>query len=292
MNHSAAHCVWWQPHELGAALAALQGRTLVVMAGATDLLATGEPGPLTGAVLDISGIDALRGVQRDAAGWRIGALTTWRQVQESPLPKQFDALKAAARDVGGAQIQNRATLAGNLCNASPAADGVPPLLALDAGVELASASGVRRLPLDAFILGNRRTARRPDELLTAIRVPAHDDATRSAFRKLGARHALVISIATVAVTLRAHAGKLERAAIAVGACGPIARRLPALEARLAGMPLAALAGVTIDDGDLIPLTPRDDVRGSAAYRLQAVRSLVRDALEDVAAQFDSDRAGA
>lgn len=286
MNHSAAHSVWWQPRELGAALAALKARSLVVLAGGTDLLATGEPGPLRGDVLDIGRIDALRGVRRDPDGWRIGALTTWRALQAAPLPAQFDALKAAAREVGGLQVQNRGTLVGNLCNASPAADGVAPLLALDASVELASAGGLRTLPLDAFIFGNRRTARRADELVTAIRVPDHDAATRSAFRKLGARRYLVISIAMVAVTLRSQAGRIDRAAVAVGACGPVAKRLPALEARLAGMPLTALPGLVIDRNDLAPLAPRDDVRGSAGYRMQAVRALIRDALTADAAQFD------
>lgn len=281
MNHGAARSVWLQPRELSAALVALRERRLVVLAGGTDLLATGEPGPLRGDILDISRIDALRGVRRDPDGWRIGALTTWGALQAAPLPAQFDALKAAARDVGGVQIQNRGTLAGNLCNASPAADGVAPLLALDASVELASARGVRTLPLAAFVLGNRSTARRADELVTAIRVPDSDDETRSAFRKLGARRFLVISIAMVAVTLRSHAGRVDRAAVAVGACGPVARRLPALEARLAGVPLSALPQFAVEDSDLAPLTPRDDIRGSGDYRRRAVRTLIGDALSDL-----------
>jgi CO/xanthine dehydrogenase FAD-binding subunit len=90
-------------------------------------------------VLDISGVDEMRGIAAEGAGIRIGALTTWTALMEHPLPPAFDALKQAARQVGGVQIQNRGTLAGNLCNASPAADGGPPLLALDAEVELASA---------------------------------------------------------------------------------------------------------------------------------------------------------
>lgn len=282
MNRRAARGVWLQPRELGAALAALQARNPTVLAGGTDLLATGEAGHLSGDVLDISGIDALRGVRRDAAGWRIGALTSWRALQAATLPAWFDGLKAAAREVGGVQIQNRGTLAGNLCNASPAADGIAPLLALDASVELTSARGIRTLRLDAFILGNRRTAREPDELVTAICVPAHDEQARSAFRKLGARRYLVISIAMVAVTLRGRAGVVDWAAVAVGACGPVARRLSALEARLAGMPLAALHSLAIGERELAPLSPRDDVRGTAGYRLQAVRTLVRDALGDAA----------
>ena len=99
------------------------------------------------------------------------AATTWSEIAAANLPPAFDALRQAAREVGSIQIQNRGTIAGNLCNASPAADGVPPLLALDAAVELASANGTRQLPLSEFITGYRRTARQPDEILSAVIVP-------------------------------------------------------------------------------------------------------------------------
>ena len=144
-------------------------------------------------------------------GWRLGATTTWAELIEAPLPPLFDGLKQAAREVGGRQIQNAGTVAGNLCNASPAADGVPPLLALDAEVELAGRAGTRRLPLAAFITGNRRTVLAPGELLVAIHVPkpAHD--ARSAFLKLGARRYLVISIAMAAATLEIEDGRVADA---------------------------------------------------------------------------------
>ncbi len=103
---------------------------------------------------------------------RIGGLTTWSEVVATPLPRCFDALKSAAREIGGIQIQNRGTVAGNLCNASPAADGVPPLLALDAEVELVSGRGnAPCAALADFIVGNRKTLRRPDEILTNVIVP-------------------------------------------------------------------------------------------------------------------------
>jgi CO/xanthine dehydrogenase FAD-binding subunit len=123
------------------------------------------------------------------------------------------------------QIQNSGTVAGNLCNASPAADGVPPLLALDASVELASVAGTRRLKLDDFILGPRRTARRADELLAAILIPKPRAAAHSHFLKLGARRYLVISIAMVAAAIESERGKITTARVAVGACGPVAQRL-------------------------------------------------------------------
>src|SRR5690606_35270448 len=123
-------------------------------------------------------------------------------------------------------IQNMASVAGNLCNASPAADGVPGLLVLDAEVELRSASATRTLALGDFILGNRKTALRPDEMVTAIRVPKTSTDGASAFEKLGARRYLVISIAMAAVRVVADDdGRVSSAAIAVGSCSAVAQRL-------------------------------------------------------------------
>ena len=143
--------------------------------------------------------------------------------------------KAAAREIGSVQIQNRGTVAGNLCNASPAADGVPPLLALDAEVELFSLSGVRRMPLAQFITGNRKTMRRSGEILAAVLIPRNIEAAASAFLKLGARKYLVISISMVAVVLqRDSASRVSEARIAVGSCSATARRLNELEKELVG----------------------------------------------------------
>src|SRR5205814_3688852 len=159
--------------------------------------------------------------------------------------------------------------------ASPAADGVPPLLALAAEVDLADASGMRRLPLASFITGNRRTVLAPGELMVAIHVrkPAHD--ARSAFLKLGARRYLVISIAMAAATLEIDGGRIAAARIAVGACSAVAERLPRLEAALLGAPVDRRLGNLVDAAQLVPLTPIDDVRGSAAYRRDAVVTLLR-----------------
>src|SRR5690606_36053923 len=150
----------------------------------------------------------------------------------------------------------------------PAADGVPPLLAMDAEVELASASGLRTLPLDRFIAGNRRTARRPDELVSAILIPAPDLPVASTFVKLGARRYLVISIVMVAAAVeRAADGTVAAARLAVGSCSEVARRLPALEAALTGKALDGSLSAHVQAGHLAPLKPIDDVRGTAEYRL-------------------------
>ncbi|MCW5622848.1 MAG: FAD binding domain-containing protein, partial [Burkholderiales bacterium] len=188
-----------QPSILADALAALAQAPLVPLAGGTDFHAVRAERPVTEGILDLSRIDDLRGVECTDQGWRIGALTTWSDLRRQPLPSLFDGLRQAAAEIGGMQIQNAGTIGGNLCNASPAADGVPALLALSARVELASLRGTRTLPLEQFILGSRRTARAGDELLTAILLPHHCARARTVFRKLGARRYLVISIAMVAV---------------------------------------------------------------------------------------------
>jgi CO/xanthine dehydrogenase FAD-binding subunit len=195
----------------------------------------------------------------------------------------FDCLKQAAREVGGVQIQNCGTLVGNLCNASPAADGVPPLLALDAAVELASARGTRVLPLGEFLLGNRRTACAPDELVTAVLVPRPAQDARSVFLKLGARRYLVISIAMVAAAVAVDPERrITRAAVAVGACSSVAVRLESLERDLAGRHLAPGIGALVTAAHLAPLAPISDVRGTAAYRRDAAATLVARALERLA----------
>ena len=177
------------------------------------------------------------------------------------------------------QIQNMASIAGNLCNASPAADGVPPLLVLDAEVELRSAKGSRALPLGDFILGNRKTALLPGEMVTAIRVPKASTQGASAFVKLGARRYLVISIAMAAARISLDAsGRIAGAAIAVGACSAVAQRLSPLEAALVGLMPGPDLEEAVAIADLGALSPIDDVRGTAEYRNDAAREIVLRAL--------------
>ncbi len=275
-----------RPTSLNDALDALRANPCVILAGGTDFYPARVGRALDEDILDITALADLRGVADNGDHWRIGALTTWTDIVEAPLPACFDGLKLAAREVGGVQIQNAGTVAGNLCNASPAADGVPPLLALDAEVELSSAEGPRLLPLSDFVTGNRTTVRRPDEVLTAIRVPKRPDAAVSTFLKLGSRKYLVISIVMVAVTLEPADGAVERVSIAVGACSPVAQRLTALERDLVGVPLSgALAGrVTAVHIDAA-LSPIDDIRGSGDYRRDSALALVRRALAAAEAQI-------
>ncbi|HEX2542371.1 MAG TPA: FAD binding domain-containing protein [Caldimonas sp.] len=269
-----------RPDSIAGAARLLASGSWTVLAGGTDVYPAHVGRPLAAPVIDITAIASLRGIVRaDDGGWRIGATTTWTDVIRADLPPLFDALKAAAREVGGVQIQNTGTVAGNLCNASPAADGVPALLALDARVVLQSAQGAREVALEQFVLGNRRTARTADELVIAVRVPARGENARSAFIKLGGRRYLTISMTMVAVAIDVDAaGRIAHAGVAVGSCSAAARRLPALEARLLGATAAADLATRVDASDLAPLTPIDDLRASAVYRRDATLTLLRRAL--------------
>jgi N-methylhydantoinase B len=233
-------------------------------------------------LLDLSALPELAGIEDRGDHYRIGARVTWAALRDAPLPPWFDALRAAAARVGGVQVQNRATLIGNLCNASPAADGVPPLLALDAEVELASLRDTRRLALGEFLLGNRHTALAPDEIATAVLVPKPEGVARSGFLKLGARAYLVISITMVAGVVEVAENRITRARLAVGACSAVAQRMSALEAALAGLPLAEAAAV-VEPAHLAALTPIDDVRATAEYRHHAALVLLRRLLASLAA---------
>ena len=269
-----------RPGTLDEALAALAETHATILSGGTDLFPALSFGPLRGTVLDISAISELKGTRFTDSYIEIGGRTTWSEILSADLPRGFDGLKAAAREIGAVQIQNQATVAGNICNASPAADGIAALMALDADITLASHSTTRTLPLKDFVLGNRKTTRRPDELLTSIRVPRRLGNAVSIFLKLGARRYLVISIVMVAANLVADsAGRICEALICVGSCSPKALRLAELEQALAGQPLNAGLSKLVRPEHLSALAPIDDVRATAAYRMDAAGILVKRALE-------------
>jgi CO/xanthine dehydrogenase FAD-binding subunit len=251
-----------------------------ILAGGTDFFPARVDRPILEPIVDISAITELKGISVVPDHVRIGGLTTWSELIRTPLPRCFDSLKAAAREIGSVQIQNRATLAGNLCNASPAADGVPPLLTLDAAVELTSPLGKRQLPLSEFIVGNRKTRLRSSEILSCIQVPRTADNAISSFLKLGARRYLVISIVMVAALIdKDSAGLVSKACIAVGSCSAVARRLPRLEEKLVGQPARPGLGSSLTPELLDSLAPISDVRATAEYRRDAAFSLVRRALD-------------
>lgn len=268
-----------KPRTLDEAVALLAAGEARILSGGTDFYPALGDRMVREALVDVSGLRELRGVSSEADCFRIGGLMTWTDIIGTPLPRCFDALKLAAREVGSVQIQNRGTVAGNLCNASPAADGVPPLLALDAEVELISRKGVRRMPLADFIVGNRKTQRKADELLSAVLVPRGLEDAASSFVKLGARRYLVISISMVAVVvLVSDNQQVSEARVAVGSCSAVAQRLHALEQELVGASVRGGLGTLVKSEHLAPLSPIDDMRATAEYRMDASLRLVQRAV--------------
>ena len=273
-----------RPSRLDDALAALADRPWTMLAGGTDVYPANVGRPITDDILDVTGLASMRDISVEGRDIRIPALATWTDIVRAELPHAFDGLKIAARSIGGVQIQNRGTLAGNLCNASPAADGVPNLMALDARVELSSSAGRREVAVGEFVVGNRRTIRRPDELVTAILVPVPSSTARSTFLKLGSRAYLVISIASVAAVIDVGGdGRVTSARIVVGACSEVPRRILAAEERLVGEVASASLGASIEAADLDVLSPIDDVRGTASYRRDVAATLVRRAVSELLA---------
>jgi CO/xanthine dehydrogenase FAD-binding subunit len=272
-----------RPLSLGAALALLP-LGYVPIAGGTDYYAARVAKPLRDSLLDLSALTGLRGFEQDEGGLKIGALTTWRDcVRAQPrLPAYFAALAQAAKDVGGWQVQNRATLGGNLCNASPAADGTVALLGLAASVQLASLLNeeitLREIPVGDFVMGNRKTALAANELLVSIRLPAHSAKAKSVFLKLGHRKYLVISIVMIAVLIDFDSSDhVSTVHVAIGSCARAAVRVKLLEAVLTGLPKASVLGELSKNLHLVAeaISPIDDIRGTAAYRLEAATVLVQ-----------------
>jgi xanthine dehydrogenase small subunit len=255
-----------EPRSLTHALELMRGRQPVVpLAGCTDvyvLLNAGHP-PGT-RYLNLWGLDALRGIELADGVLSIGALTTFSEIIKSPVVrKRVPILAAAAREIGAVQIQNRATLAGNVANGSPAGDSLPVLAVAEAVVVVRSAKGERRIPFNGFYTGYRKTRRRPDELITAIEIPVVEG--RQWFRKVGTRAAQAISKVVMAGV------RGTNPKVAFGSVAETVVRATRTEGVLA-------AGGSIDDAEAAlakELVPIDDIRSTAAYRRQVACNLLR-----------------
>jgi CO/xanthine dehydrogenase FAD-binding subunit len=218
-------------------------------------------------LLNLNEVRELKGWSRENGTVRLGAGLTYTQCRRE-LGDVLPALAEAARTVGSPQIQNRGTIGGNLGTSSPAGDSLPPLLVEDAEVELASVRGERRLRLDEFLVGPKRNALRADELVVAVRV--RPSGSRQTFMKVGPRNAMVIAVASLALSVDRERGELRAA---YGSAGPVPKLVVApLEERAAFAEQVAAAA-----------QPIDDVRGTAAYRRHALRVLTARALDRCAA---------
>lgn len=279
MGATASATDWIRPASLAEALEARAAHPdYLLLAGGTDLMVGANERPAPAGVLDLFGLDELRGVTRgDDGGLRLGAGCTYAELlADADVRADLPALWAAAREVGALQIQARGTLGGNVGTSSPVGDTLPVLLALDATVELASASGTRELPYADFCTGYRSTAIAPDELIVAVGFGADVAARGQAWRKVGTRRAQSISKVMLAASAAlADDGTIELARLALGAVRDRPVRVTTAETRITGAkPDAALAdaaaAAVTDD-----IAPIDDVRSEAAYRAHVAARLVR-----------------
>lgn len=262
-----------------------------LIAGGTDILASWAELSAWRCVpnhpmLDLTAVERLRSIEVKSDETVIGGGATWTDIVKSTLPPELHALQQAARAIGGIQIQNRGTIGGNICNASPAADGMPPLLAVDAQVDLVSSHASRSLPLSKFVLGNRQTALGHDEILKSVRIPRLSPTCRSSFFKLGARRYLVISITMVAMVIDiASDGTIADLRISVGACSAKAQRLTRLEQDLTGKALTPYLPELIKEIHMQEVSPIDDLRATGEYRNEATLVIVRRMIRENAERF-------
>jgi CO/xanthine dehydrogenase FAD-binding subunit len=255
------------------------GGSLVPLAGCTDLYVALNAGTLAATrFLDIWPLDELRGIEMDGGTLRLGALATYQDVLGSAhVRAHLPMLVEAARQVGAVQIQQRGTLGGNVVNASPAGDTLPVFAAADAVVVLQSVRGARQVPFTAFYTGYRATVRQPDELVVRIDVPPVPG--RQWFRKVGTRAAQAISKVVIAAV------RGGRPRIALGSVAPVVVRAWRTEEALASGASMAEAQARLAS----EISPIDDIRSSAAYRLRVSQNLLARFWSDTAP--DTERVG-
>ena len=272
--------MYYRPDKINDALYSLSKEKLTIAAGCTDLLPSTQQENLGNNILDISGIKSLRHISFENGFRKIGSGVTWTDlVENNELPKCYDMLKECSLQIGSKQIQNLGTIGGNLCNASPAADGVPCLLSLDASIELLSVNGKRVLKLEDFIKGSRKTELQNNEILSAILIPKEAEIGRSSFLKLGARKYLVISIAMIACKLNLKKDVISEITISVGSCSAVAKRIKSLENLLIGKSIKdELIAIILNYNYENYLSPINDIRGTNTYRFKASKVLVKDTI--------------
>jgi CO/xanthine dehydrogenase FAD-binding subunit len=266
-----------EPGTLAEALDALKAEDAVPLAGGTNLLVDmrgRQAGPQT--LVDLGRLSELQTITRQDDHIEIGAGVTVADLLLDPvIAEDVPVLRDAASRFGGAMVRNAATVAGNICFGSPAADLAPSLLALDAEVVLANSGGSRTVALADFFEGLRQTACQPDEIVTALRLPVPPAGSASCFYKLGLRKGDAITVVGIAVSLSAENGACTRARIALGAVAPVVLRATAAEAVLEGN---ALTPELVDEAArqaVAECSPIDDIRATAEYRRHIVNVLTR-----------------
>jgi CO/xanthine dehydrogenase FAD-binding subunit len=273
------------PADLGEALALLGDEPGIwkPFAGGTDLMVLFEAGKLLHKrFFSIWNLKELRGIEVTPEQVTLGALTTYTEVQANEtLQKEFPLLCQAASETGGLAIQNRGTLGGNVANASPAGDSPPALLVYDAQLELISTGGSRLVPYNGFHTGYKQMLMRPDELIKSIRLPRTGEPWRQYYRKVGTRKAQAISKICFAGLAQLDGEQIKDIRIAVGSVAPVVVRCSRTEDVLRGRKVDA-AAVSDARAELArEISPIDDIRSTAKYRLQVAMNVLEDFLTNL-----------
>ena len=249
-------------------------------AGGTDLMVLLEAGKLSHKrFLNLSKLGDLQGIEVTSDSVIVGALTTYSEIQRHPLlQSEFPLLCAAARETGSIATQNRGTLGGNIANASPAADSPPALLVYDAEIELVSERGARWLRYQGFHTGYKKMQMASDELLRAIRLPRRAKSWKQYYRKVGTRKAQAISKVCLAGAALVEGGVIQDIRIALGSVAPIVLRAVKTENILRGTNITPPTIATAKDALTREITPIDDVRSTARYRLRVAQNLLEEFL--------------
>lgn len=265
------------PRDLETALRLLSGDAGTrPFAGGTDLMVLLESGKLPpGRYVNIWGFDQLRGITVTPDRVSLGALTTYTDVlSHSVLRSEFPLLCAAARQTGGVATQNRGTLGGNIANASPAADSPPALLVYDAELELLSTGGVRQVPYDRFHSGYKSMDLRPGEIISRIHLPRGRSTWRQTYRKVGTRSAQAISKVCLAAAVNLDTDRVRDARIALGSVAPMVVRCVHVEAALRDRTQDGDVAADVSAALALDITPIDDLRSTARYRLRVAQNLL------------------
>lgn len=273
------------PHDLGEALELLQHEPgeWMPFAGGTDLMVLSQFGKLPAMrFISLWRLPELRGIEESASHVILGALTTYTDVRRSALlQREFPLLCRAAEEIGGVATQNRGTIAGNIANASPAADTPPALLVYDAELELVSADRSRWVPYREFHTGYKKTVMQSDELIRRIRLPRNKGNWRQVYRKVGTRRAQAISKVCFAGGALVHDGILIDARLGFGSVAPTPLRCVATEGLLRGEQLSRelIRAASAQIGSEIH--PIDDFRSTARYRARIAQNLLKAFLEQL-----------
>ncbi len=286
------------PEDLGGALAVLAARdgqgAIMPLAGGTNMIVDLRARTVApSALVSIGKVPGMRGIEIAGGRVRMGGRTTVSDMlRHGELGAIAPSLVESARVFGGQMVRNTATVAGNICSGSPAADLVPPLLALDADVTLTSRSGSRTLALADFYHGYKKMERRPDELLTEVSWRSPAGTAANLFYKLARRKGDAITVVGVAVAMGVEAGKCRGVRIALGSVAPIVKRAIAAEEMLEGQALSSESIEAASRTAVEEVSPIDDVRASAGYRSHCVHDLTRRLLTQAWEQLASGGSGA